>query len=86
MLGLAVAGVAVIKFFANWPAAQWSVLGLRLVPLAAFSYQRGVVIVLTVIGMVLLPVLTALLRIISGIPGLGIVGLKGLQRLEETFA
>ena len=85
VLALAVAGVGVMKFFANWPAAQWSVLGFRLVPLAAFSYQRGVVIVLTVIGMVLLPVLTALLRIISGIPGLGIVGLKGLQRLEETF-
>ena len=84
-LALLAAGVGVVKLLANWAPAQWCVAGLRLVPMAAFSYQRGVVIILTSLGMVLLPVLTALLRVIAGIPGLGIVGLKALQKLEETF-
>ncbi len=82
---LLIAGAVFVRCTTAWASSQWSVLGLRLVPLAAFSFQRGVVIILTLVGMVVLPVLTALLRIIAAVPGIGLLGLKGLQKLEETF-
>jgi|GEM_PF-6362882 len=83
--GLLGAAGVFIWWAARYPHAQWGVLGLRLAPLAAYSYQRAVTIIIIAFGIVFLPTLTAVLRIFASIPGLGLVGLKSLQKIEETF-
>lgn len=83
--GLVAGGALLTWVSCAWERFAWTALGFRLVPLAAFSYQRGVVIIVVAIGMVVLPALTALLRIVASIPGVGLLGLKGLQRIEETL-